>query len=135
MKNLLRALLCLLIIGNYALNAQESVNFQESGRISGSVKDSEKGTPLEADVKLFTGDTVFVKGTKCDSSGNFVLENIPFGTYKLEAGMIEYSTLTVNNIKLDALNPLKTFDTLKLKKQNVTTEEILVEEQKGLLNL
>jgi outer membrane receptor protein involved in Fe transport len=135
MKNLLRALLCLLIIGNYTLNAQESVNFQESGRISGTVKDSEKGTPLEADVKLFTGDTVFVKGTKCDSTGNFVLENIPFGIYKLEAGLIEYSSLTVDKIKLDASSPQKSFDTLKLKKQNVTTEEILVEDQKGLLNL
>ncbi len=140
MKNLMRALFCLLIIGCYALNAQESVNsqesyFQESGKISGTVKDSEKGTPLEADVKLFTGDTVFVKGTKCDSAGSFVLENIPFGTYKLEAGLIEYSSLTVDKIKLDASAPQKSFDTLKLKKQNVTTEEILVEEQKGLLNL
>ena len=129
MKHILGAFLCLLILGNYTLNAQEN------GRISGIVKDFEKGTPVEADIKLFTNDTVFVKGTKCDSTGSFVFEDLILGTYKLEAGMMEYSSLTIDNIKLSAANPQKTFDTLKLKKQNVTTEEILVEDQKGLLTL
>jgi outer membrane receptor protein involved in Fe transport len=129
MKNILWAFLCLFIFTNYTLNAQES------GKISGTIKDFEKGTPIEADVKLFTNDSVFVKGTKCDSLGSFVLDNIAYGTYKLEASMMEYSVLTVDNIKLNESNPQKTFDTLTLKKQTVTTDEILVEDQKGLLNL
>jgi outer membrane receptor protein involved in Fe transport len=129
MKNILWAFLCLLIFGNCTLNARES------GEISGTVKDVENGNPIEADIRLFTGDTVFVKGSKCDSTGHFDLNNLAFGTYKIEISLMEYSSMTVDNIKLDASNSSKSFDTLKLKKQNVTTEEIVVEDQKGLLSM
>ena len=129
MKNILGAFLCLFIFGNYTLNARES------GEISGTVKDVENGNPIEADIRLFTGDTLFVKGTKCDSTGHFDFNNLAFGTYKIEISLMEYSSLTVDNIKLDASNPSKSFDTLKLKKQSVTTEEIVVEDEKGLLSI
>ncbi len=117
-----------MILLNCDLIAQNDI------KISGTVKDSEKNIPLEADARLFIKDTVFVKGTKCDSTGYFVFDNLSYGVYRITAGLAEYSTLTVSNIKLDASNPSKSFDTLTLKKQVVTTEEILVEEQKGLIN-
>ncbi len=129
MKNILWAFSCLFIFAHYTLNAEEG------GKISGFVKDFENGTAIEADVKLFKNDTVFVKGAKCDTLGNFTFENLDFGTYKIEASMVEYSALTVDNIKLSSATPLKTLDTLTLKKQNITTDEILVEEEKGLLSI
>ena len=129
MKNILWAFLGLFIFVNYTLNAMES------GEISGTVKDVENGTPVEADIRLFTGDTVFVKGIKCDSTGHFDFGNLSFGTYKIEISLMEYSSMTVDNIKLDAASSSKSLDTLKLKKQSVTTEEIVVEDQKGLLNI
>jgi len=108
-------------------------NIYAQGVIKGKVSDDAGSVQLDADVKLFKqADNSIVKGSKCDASGVFTLDGIPAGKYKLEVSYIEYSTLMVENIDLTEGQTLS-FDTLKLKKQNVTTEEILVEEQKGLV--
>jgi outer membrane receptor protein involved in Fe transport len=131
-KNPAKILFCVFLFN--AILFSPTLLAQDNCKISGIVKDFEKSSPVEADARLFTSDTVFVKGTKCDSSGAFVFDNLSYGTYKLEITMIDYAAITVGNIKLDESNPSESFDTLRLKKQNVTTEEILVEEQKGLIN-
>jgi outer membrane receptor protein involved in Fe transport len=129
MKFILKALLFLFLLPNFALFAQNK------GNISGSVKDDVSGSPLEADIRLFTNDTVFVKGAKCDTLGAFKIENLDYGTYRLEVSNMEYSAISLKGIVLSASNPSKQFDTLKLKKQNVTTDEILVEEKKDLMTM
>lgn len=106
---------------------------QEYGKITGKVKDSKTSAGLEAEVKLFSSaDNSFVSGTKCDSSGSFTIEKLNAGTYKIEISYIEYSILTVENIKLNSGETIS-FDTLKLKRQNISTDEILVEDEKSLV--
>ncbi|MFI5211357.1 MAG: TonB-dependent receptor domain-containing protein [Ignavibacteria bacterium] len=127
MKFLILFLCSILIIGFTSLYAQNS------GKIIGKVLDSKNGKPVEADVKLFTSsDSTFVSGSRCDTSGNFAIEKIAPGTYKLEVSMADYAALFVDKIKISEGQTLS-FDTLKLKQQNVTTEEILVEEDKSMV--
>lgn len=114
---------------NYALYAENI------GNISGSVRESESNTPLAAIVKLYTNDTVLIKGTECSSEGKFQLDALPYGTYKLEVSLMEYSTMTIEGIVINADNPAKTIDTLHLKKNNIATDEILVEGTKNILSL
>ena len=128
MNLILKALLCLFLLSNFTLFAQNN------GKISGHIKEDINTSPIEADVRLLQ-DTVFIKGIKCDSLGAFAFENLDYGTYRLEISNMEYSTLSLKGIVLSASNPVKLFDTLKLKKQNVTTEEILVEENKDLMTM
>ncbi|HWA07408.1 MAG TPA: TonB-dependent receptor, partial [Ignavibacteria bacterium] len=127
MKISFKALVLLLTLSVYSSFAQ--------GIVKGKVTESGSGTPLEADVKLFkSGDSALVKGTKCSPSGEFSIENIPAGTYRLELSLMEYTAMNVENLQVSSGVTIN-LDTLKLAKQNVSTEEILVEEEKGLIQL
>ena len=126
MKNCFKTIFALLII---CFN----LTYSQQGIIKGKVNDSKTQFPLEADIKLFAqNDSVLIKGTKCDTNGIFFVENLNSGKYKLEIAFIEYSTLTIENINLTNGSTVN-IDTIKLKKQNVSTDEILVEEDKGLI--
>lgn len=115
--------ICLLFV--YSANAQ--------GIITGKVTDKDSHG-IEADIKLLKStDSTMVSGAKCDVNGVFSIDNIPFGSYKMEVSFTGYSKLVVNNIVLNSSNSRQAFDTLKLGTGNVTTEEILVEEEKGLV--
>lgn len=106
---------------------------QNTGKITGKVTD-QSGTGLEADVKLISEESnSIVGGATSDATGVFTIENVPFGKYKLEASFMGYSVLAVNNIVVNASTPTHSFDTLKLKKQDITTDEIDVESEKGLI--
>lgn len=112
-----------------------SISLFAQGIIKGKVTEQGTGTPLEADVKLFaSGDSALVKGTKCLPSGEFSFDNVSAGNYRIEISLMEYSVLNIDNIKVSASSSV-TLDTLKLAKQNITTDEILVEEEKGLIQL
>ena len=125
MKISFRVLVLFITLSIYSSFAQ--------GIIKGKVSENQTGAPLEADVKLFkSGDSTLVKGAKCESNGKFDFENINAGIYRLEVNFIEYSILTIENLNLTAGSTI-ILDTLKLKKQNISTDEILVEEDKGLL--
>lgn len=127
MTILFKFCLAFLIVGFTAIYAQ--------GTIKGKVSDLSSSLPVDADVKLFKqGDSALVKGTKCNASGEFSLDAVPSGTYRLEVSLIEYSTMNVENISLTSGQTVS-LDTITLKKQNVSTDEILVEEEKGLIQL
>ncbi len=124
-----KAVLVLLFIFSF------SISLFAQGIIKGKVTEQGSGTPLEADVKLFSsGDSTLVKGTKCLPSGEFSLDNISAGNYRIEISLMEYSVLNIDNIKVSSSSSV-TLDTLKLSKQTVTTDEILIEGEKGLIQL
>jgi hypothetical protein len=103
-------------------------------KISGIVLDSKTLSPLEADVRLFLSeDTVILTGTKCDSAGKFIFDSLLQGSYKIEISFIGYKYYIITGIYVDENSPVKELDTIKLKEQTLTTEEITVEEEKPLL--
>lgn len=110
-----------------------SFTYSQQGIIKGKVSDPKNQLPIEADVKLFAqNDSTLIKGLKCDTNGIFIIENLNAGKYRLEIGFIEYSNLTIENISLTEGSTVN-LDTIHLKKQNVSTDEILVEDSKGLI--
>ncbi len=110
---------------------------QETGRISGRVSDQKDNSPLsEAVVKITkTGDSAVISGTVTGKKGEFTLDKIPYGSYRLSVSYIGYTALSVNNIALDENSKSKTFDTLKLGSGSTTTQEIDVEANKQLLTM
>ena len=81
--------------------------------------DSKNLNPLfNANCNLFRDkDTIAFISSRSDSSSYFVLEKIPFGTYKLEIECVGYSSFTLNNIEFDENNYQKNLDTIKLKEE------------------
>lgn len=106
---------------------------QNTGKITGRVSDYKTGNPVEADVKLFlSADSSLISGVKCDASGNFAIEKITAGTYKIEVSSVGYASLNVDKLKLSEGQTIS-LDTLKINQQNITTGEILVEEDKSMV--
>ncbi|HEX7930060.1 MAG TPA: TonB-dependent receptor, partial [Sphingomicrobium sp.] len=89
MRSCVLVLLALLLVPGLLL-AQGT-----SGRIKGVVTDKESKEPL-------IGATVSIPGTSygaaTDIQGNFVILNVPAGTYTLSASYVGYQTTSVSNI-------------------------------------
>ncbi len=68
-----------------------------TGKIVGKVTDAETGQPL-------VGVNIIVEGTNmgaaADLSGNYIILNVPPGTYALKASMIGYKTLRFENVRV-----------------------------------
>jgi hypothetical protein len=75
----------LLFVSYSALTAQ-------SGNVSGSITDATTGEPL-------IGANVFLEGTSLgaatDFEGNYFINDVPIGSYKLIANYIGYDRLTI----------------------------------------
>ena len=107
-----------------------------NARLAGFIIDAETKKPIEfATVALLpaTGGKP-IDGTVCNEKGQFRLENLAAGSYRLVVSFIGYESKTVNDISLAANNadvnigaiPIKS-DFRKLKEVNVTTERELFE--------
>jgi len=64
--------------------------FAQEGSIKGQLTDKETGETIPA-ANVFIGS--LARGTATDMDGNFLLENIATGTYKIQFSSIGYSTL------------------------------------------
>ncbi|MFB0515678.1 MAG: TonB-dependent receptor domain-containing protein [Candidatus Neomarinimicrobiota bacterium] len=66
-----------------------------TGKVAGVVKDRETGEPLIGANVIIDGTTL---GAATDVSGNFVILNVPPGTYNVRAMMIGYQTMVAQGI-------------------------------------
>ncbi len=105
-----------------------------SGSLSGTVVDKKSGAPIEgADVTVYRiRDSSLAKGTSTDANGSFTIE-IPFGRYYLRANLIGYNFASVSGIVINANNTNVSLDPISLTTGNATTEEILVEGEKSMI--
>ena len=76
---------------------------QQSIKISGTLTDSLTHEPIQfATVALLNQQTKApVKGTQTDTSGHFVLENVPGGTFTLRISYVGYNNIFKENILID----------------------------------
>jgi ferric enterobactin receptor len=76
---------------------------QQSNQISGTLGDSLTHEPIRfATVALFNRQTnTPVKRTQTDSSGHFVIENVPGGVFTLRMTYVGYNTIVEENIRID----------------------------------
>jgi hypothetical protein len=68
-----------------------------TGKVKGKVTDRETGEALPAANVTIVGTTL---GAAADLNGEYIILNVPVGTYSLRATYIGYQAITVSNIKV-----------------------------------
>lgn len=85
------ALLCLMLcLMLTAFTAPATGQGDPTGRIEGTVVDAEDGTGLQGVNVGLRGTTL---GTASERDGTFAIENVPAGTYVLQASFVGYETI------------------------------------------
>jgi hypothetical protein len=73
----------------------------EIGKIHGRVRDALSGEPLElVNVSLFENHEFTPYGTTTDSTGQYVIFDVPVGTYSIEFSFIGYKSLLMDSIEI-----------------------------------
>src|SRR4051812_3630110 len=95
-------ILCMSILIN--ANSQSADNSKGAASITGKVQDSISGHALEyATVSLLANDKTLT-GTTTNAAGQFILENIPVGSYRLLVEFIGYKAINLPGISITKKN-------------------------------
>lgn len=107
------------------------------GKISGLVIDAKDLSPIKDAVVKITSKSDSTKrfGMNTDEKGYFVLENLKYGVYTAEISFIGFTNYTIKKIELTEAKPVINIDTIKLSTGQYKTDEILVEDEKPLMEL
>ena len=95
--------------------------YAQSGTIKGKVTDAKTGEPLIGVSVIIKGSTM---GAAADLDGNFLIRNIPQGTYTLVASYVAYKAETKADIKVE--NNTTTAIEFKLQPEDYSLEEVEV---------
>lgn len=81
----------------------KQISAQSNGSISGFIKDNISSDPVGfATVALYNiNDTVFISGNISDSTGYFLLDQIPSGIYSVKISFVGYQDLWLENIQIE----------------------------------
>jgi len=111
---------------------------QHQIKISGTLTDSLTHEPVSfATVALLNQQTkVPVKGIQTDTSGNFVLENVPAGKFTLRVSYVGYRDVFKENILVDAATGNLNLGTLPMTapKNNMLKEVVITAQKDALQN-
>lgn len=129
------ALIILLLGFSQIVSGQSDGTTQGVGVIKGNLVDSLTGQPLEyVAIALKRGNfTKIINGAITDEKGNFRLEGIGIGLYKLIFSFIGYETKTVNKIEITATKAEYHAKNIFLKPSTSTLGEVVVTTQKQLI--
>ena len=105
------------------------LTFSQTGKIVGKVTDVETGEELIGANVLIQGTNL---GAATDISGDFVILNIPPGSYTLVAKYIGYRNMEIENIKVSV--NLTTEANFALPSETYQTETVIVVAPKPLVN-
>ncbi len=105
------------------------------GKISGTVVDKKSNLPIEgADIILFSlKDSSMIKGTSTDKNGAYILDEVPPGKFYIKANLVGYNFAVVSGISINRESKEVTVEPIKLGQGETTTEEIIVEGEKSLI--
>jgi outer membrane receptor protein involved in Fe transport len=133
MKTILKLLLLLVsIVLSPCVFGQIEATGQGSGVIKGSLIDSLTGKPLEyVAVALRRGSfNKILNGAVTDEKGNFRLEGLGVGEYKLTFSFVGYETKTVNKVNITATNSEYYNKSILLKPAASNLKEVEITAQK-----
>lgn len=103
----------------------------KNGKVTGKVIDSETNTPMEyANVTIFSkADSKMITGSISNANGSFVIQNIPFGTYYIEASFIGFEKTVIDNVKITANSATSNVGNINLaaSKQQIGTVDVVAE--------
>ncbi len=94
MKNIVKFLIAVLLV---LVSAQ--LAFAQYGKIAGKVVDRETKEPLPGASIVIQGTTL---GAASDANGNYVILNVPAGTYTVVASYVGYQSVTVTGVQVIA---------------------------------
>jgi TonB-dependent receptor len=101
------------------------VSFAQNGAIKGTVKDKKTGETL-------VGTNVWIDGTSLgnstDINGEFIINNIPPGTYKIVASIISYKRIILENISV-AKNKVTNLE-IELEEETLEMQEVEIVDKK-----
>jgi ferric enterobactin receptor len=132
MKVLFPALLCFL---GFSVFAQKSKKEIDGYKITGTLIDSTTTHPLEyATISIFPeGAKKPVNGAVSDIKGNFVINSVAAGTYKLVAEFIGYKPHTLYNITINEKHPLIDIKDISLESKATTMQAITISGQPKII--
>lgn len=139
MKNLLLCAFTLLLIFTQTVFGQNfqggNGQFPAIGKITGSVIDSISQKPIEYATISVIGynDNQTVTGSITDIKGKFVVDKVPFGSYKVKISFIGFSTVTLDSIKIEFQKPFTDLGIQTLTQQTIQMGEVNVTGQKGAI--
>lgn len=103
----------------------------KNGKVSGKVIDSDTNTPMEyANIMIYSKpDSKMVTGSISNQNGTFVLTNIPFGNYYLEASFIGFEKTVIDDIKIAPNSATVNIGDINLSasKQQIGTVDVVAE--------
>ena len=98
--------------------------FAQSLKISGRITDSQSKEPLEfANIVLTTADTTFVGGATSNINGDFLVENVVPGDYRLVVSSVGYKT---SETVLQGVDEVVNLGSLELEENSVLLDEVTV---------
>lgn len=109
-------------------NADQLNQKPKIGRATGEVVDANTGEPLAyAVVSIINpSDTTIVTGAVTNKDGKFSVKNIPIGKYIIRVKFIGYRSAKNDSLFITPRNPVKDFGTIRLKPQDIATNEVEV---------
>lgn len=106
-----------------------TITFAQTGKIVGNVTDKETGEPL-------IGANVLIEGTSygaaTDVEGEFLILNVPPGTYTLKTSFIGYQSISMSNIKVSV--NLTTEAKFAISSEAIQAKEVLVVAERPLVD-
>lgn len=99
-----------------------------TGKISGRIIEGQSGEPVIGASVIIVGTSL---GAAADLDGNYVIINIPPGTYSVRASAVGFSATVVQDVQVSA--DLTTNVDFKLAEVSVQTKEVVVTAQRPLV--
>lgn len=100
-----------------------------AGKIAGIIVDKETNEPLPGTNVMIVGTTL---GASADPAGNYVILNIPVGTYALKASFIGFREVTIKNIRVSL--DLTTEVNFNLPNEALEAEAVEIIAERPLIN-
>ena len=128
----MKKILCLslLLISTLYLYANDPTGPTPKGRckITGKIFDRTLNQPIEyTNIALYKAqDSSLVTGTVSNVDGEFLLEDIPYGKYYLEANFIGYQKRSIADIELSSKQKEVKFDQIKLSPATENIDDVEV---------
>ena len=110
------------------LQAQKENDVNVHGRITGKVVDSLSGEPMEyvTITILMQGNKNPVNGSISDKSGNFLIDNVSKGNYRILIEFMGFQPFTFNNIDVTSDKLLADLKTILMVKDVVTLKDVII---------
>ncbi|MDQ6764124.1 MAG: TonB-dependent receptor [Bacteroidota bacterium] len=125
------ALFCAINGSTFAQEARNKAGFQ----IKGKLFDSSSSRPLEyATISLFLKNSKTpINGTVTDAKGDFIMDNVAAGVYKLVAEFIGYKSFTLPGLEVSKEHPITETSDIFLAPKTTTLQTINIAGQGNII--